>query len=381
MVTLHNYIIYLWIKANFMKRQITVSFLLLLACNTTLKSQVFDSLNLNIGTFFTLASEEYQPLWLSANRFGIIADDKNADLSTYLSLRNSHYLGLKRNSGLDLNSEKSKNSIVELSYGIDIFNNNSFGDVFFQEAFLKVKYRKWQLAFGRFEDLIGEVNHELSSGSLGVSSNAIPIPKVSIRNTDYVEIPLTNGWFHFKGLISHGWMGEQRLLKDAFLHEKSFYLKFGKNKISLYGGVQHFGIWGGSKSSNYELDRSFQGFLNVLFVKEANDGSVAPGRLPNRAGFQRGSVDGGIVIENNNNIIHIYNQTPIATGTSISIKNIDRLFGVTFENKKTQLLKSLLLEFLYTKQMSDFEGAKELRIKLMQKESAGEVVTEIKKYL
>lgn len=322
-------------------------------------AQLFDSLKLNVGTITTIASEDYQPLWTVSNRFGTISERK-FDFSSHFSFFNTH------NDLLNSKKDKSNDDVqtdrrtLNLSYALDIYNNNGFGDIFLKEAFLRLKYDKWQLSIGRFEEIIGEVHPELSSGSLGISSNARPIPKLSFKNTDFVDVPFTNGWLQFKGLISHGWLGEERLLRDAYLHEKYFYLRFGKNKIKLYGGVQHFGIWGGTESEFYTLDRSFSGFLDVLFVKEANDGSVPPGKLPNRAGYQRGSVDGGIIIEGKSQTINIYTQTPIVTGTSITIKNIDRLVGFSIDKTdKKSLFQSFVFEFLYTKQMSDFPSAKE----------------------
>ncbi|WKN32543.1 capsule assembly Wzi family protein [Porifericola rhodea] len=324
-------------------------------CPVFLKAQFLDSLQLQIGTNFTLAQKDYQPLWLVANRYATISEEKT-DVSSYLYFSNQHIFN---SSGKYIKAKP----YLALDYGMAVYNNAHFKINIVQQAYMRFSYGKWALRAGRYEQSIGEVHQELSSGSLGISQNALPIPKISIANSDYVEVPFTNGWLQFKGVFSHGWMGKERQMQRAFLHEKALHLRVGKNKLMLYGGVQHYGIWGGIESDTFKMDRSFQGFMNVVLVKEADDGSVHrfhPDIRPNRAGMQRGSVDGGVLYEGEYFLFHFYTQTPIETGTSITFRNIDRLVGISLDNKnRTGVIQSVLLEFLYTKQMSNFKGAKE----------------------
>lgn len=301
-----------------------------------------DSLKLTLGTIGTIASKDYQPLWSVSNRFGVITDQKS-DLSTFLSLNNIHVLS-------DSNREKQ----LEINYGLDLFNNKGFNHVFLQQAFVRLKYGAWQLRGGRYREIIGEVDPDLSSGSLGVSGNALPITKIGIALTKYIEVPYTHGWLQVKGLISHGWMGKDQYMKDAFLHEKTLYLRLGKNRLKLYGGVQHFAVWGGNRGEGFSLDRSFKGFLNVLLVKEADDGSVGDGLRPNRAGDHRGALEAGLEYDFDKVKLNIYNQTPFDMGQGIDVRNIDRLLGVSMSNKTGSFWKKVLAEFIYTKQMNNF---------------------------
>lgn len=321
-------------------------------------SQFIGDFEILAGTTGTVASEEFQPLWLVANKWGTIAD-KQADLSTRFRIANTHNFG-RYLSRLEHEKFDDRETTFRIDFAIDVYNNNGFRDTFIQEAFLKASYKNWAIAGGRFEQTVGEVHPELSSGSLGgISKNALPIPKITAFNTDFIDIPFTNGWLQFKGMFSHGWLGDERLLQKAFLHEKSLYGRIGKRKLKVYGGVQHYGIWGG-QNSKYQLDRSFKGFLDVVFFKEADDGSVGPNIRPNRAGYQRGSADLGITYTNVDYKFHLYHQTPIENHTSITFKNKDRLVGFTIDRlDKLKFWQSLLFEFLYTKQMSNYPGNKE----------------------
>lgn len=318
--------------------------ILLLALQTGAKAQFLDSLQVQAGTSVSVASKDYLPLWLVANRFGVISDQK-FDFSTHLRATNSHRLG---GSGI------ADDGGIYINYGVDIYNNDHLKEFLFQEAFIKARYRKLELSAGRFKQIIGEMDPELSSGSLGVSGNALPIPKISL-SVAYTNVPLTNGWVQFKGQISHGWMGEDQFMKHAYLHEKNFYLRVGKNKLKLYGGIQHYAVWGGSRDDLFSLDKSWSGFFNVLLVKEANDGSVFGSVAPNRAGDHRGVLEAGAEWENDDIKINLNNQTPFDMGQGIDPRNIDRLLSLSITNKKPDArLKKIMLEFIYTKQMNDF---------------------------
>lgn len=316
----------------------TISFILLFSCA---QAQFADSLDIRVGTYGTLATADYQPLWLVSNRFGTISDRKS-DLSSYIRIRNRHVLGQEEN--------------FQLRYGLSLYNNNRFGDVLLQEGYIKAAFKKLELRAGRYEEIIGEMDKDLSSGSLGLSGNAMPIPKISIALTDYVDIPFTNGWVQFKGQFGHGWMGKRQYIRNAFLHEKTIYLRIGKNRLKLFGGLQHYAVWGGNRKDLPNIKADFSDYLNVVFAKEADDGTVISDEiLPNRPGDHRGVLEGGIDWENDNMHLRLFNQTPFETGQGIDLQNIDRLLGIVYTNKKENaILLKLTGEFIYTKQMNDF---------------------------
>jgi hypothetical protein len=328
-----------------MKNLITLALLILFQLSA--KAQFLDSIQLQVGTFATVASKDYQPLWIVSNRFGVISD-KKSDFSTHLKLTNFNRIG----SELSIYNDDDQG--VYFDYGVDIYNNNSFKRNIVQEAYLKIRYKNIIFSGGRFKQIIGEVDHDLSSGSLGLSGNALPIPKLNLA-MEYTDIPFTNGWIQFKGMISHGWMGEHQFMKNAYLHEKNLYFRLGKNKLKMYGGVQHYGVWGGSREDFFKTDKSFKGWLNVVTGIEANDGSVVNGSLPNRPGDQRGDIEFGAEWENDDVKIQLNNQTPFDSGQGIDIRNIDRLLSLNITNKREDaILKKLVFEFIHTTQSNDF---------------------------
>lgn len=300
-----------------------------------------DSLELQAGTTGTIATKDYLPLWLMSKRFGTISD-RQADLSTHLRLRNTHRFGQAED--------------FYLRYGVNLYNNNQFKDVFFEEAYIKAGYRKWEIRAGRYEEVTGEPDPALSSGSLGISGNALPIPKIGIALTDYADVPFTNGWLQVKGQFSHGWLGKDQFIKNAYLHEKTFYLRIGKERLRVYGGVQHFAAWGGNRSDLPKIKSSFSDYWNVVIGKEGDDGTVNSDQIaPNRPGDHRGVLEGGISWENETMLLQLYNQQMFETGQNISLKNTDRLLGLSYKNKNPDgVLSKVLMEFINTKKMNNW---------------------------
>jgi hypothetical protein len=321
-------------------KKVSLIILLGCVCNTVSAQRwLTDSLELHAGAVATVAGKDYQPLWLLSNHFGTISDRKG-DASIHVGFSNRQVWQDK----------------FYVKYGLDVYNNDHFGSTFIEQGYVKVGYKNWEIRAGRYEEIIGEVDKELSSGSMGISGNALPIPKIGIAVTTYTDVPFTNGWLQFKGLLSHGWMGKDQFIKDAYLHEKNFYLRIGKNKLKLFGGIQHYAVWGGSRKDLPAITSNWQGFMDVLLVKTKDDGTVGNTDIqPNRPGDHRGIIEGGIDWENDQLALHLYNQTPFESGQGIDIRNIDRLLGLSYTNKKTgRWLEKITAEFIYTKQSNDF---------------------------
>ncbi|HEY9261522.1 hypothetical protein, partial [Chitinophaga sp.] len=101
---------------------------------------------------------------------------------------------------------------------------------------------------------------------------------------------------------------------------------------------------------------NWQGLLDVLLVKTKDDGTVGNEDIqPNRPGDHRGIIEAGADWENDQLALHLYNQTPFESGQGIDIRNIDRLLGITYINKRAgRWLEKVTAEFMYTKQSNDF---------------------------
>jgi hypothetical protein len=342
-----------------MKKTLLVCILMIAAFHSY--GQLLDSLKINIGSIGTVAKQGYQPLWLVSNRWGAITDQRY-DASTYAGFTNIHWLGKKHDVSPSYATGATAANPADfyIKYGLNLIAGNHFKDVTIQEGYLKAGYKHLELRAGRYKYIPGEVDQDLSSGSLGLSGNALPIPQLSIALTDYLDVPFTNGWLQIKGELSHGWLGSNRYL-NSYLHEKNLYLRAGKRKFKFFIGAQHYVEWGGRRDG-ISLDRSFKGYLNVLLAtNNADDGS---GFNPNsrtasyRAGDQRGIVEAGFDLETNKYLLHFYHQTPFDGTWGVNYRNIDNLSGLSLvPTKENAVVKKVLLEFIYTKQAENYAPA------------------------
>jgi hypothetical protein len=155
-----------------------------------------------------------------------------------------------------------------------LYLNNGFNDLFVQQGYVKLNYKKWQLRGGRYEETVGDVYPGISSGSLGMSGNALPIPRIGIATTHYVPVPFTGRWVQFKGRYGHGWLGNDPNVNDAFLHEKSFYLRVGKEKWGFYGGGNHFAQWGGVHYRAGQLPKGLNDYLKIVLAGRGGNGAI-----------------------------------------------------------------------------------------------------------
>lgn len=194
-------------------------------------SQIIDSLEVVIGTTVIIAGKNHQPLWLVANRFGTITD-RQADVSTHIQLRNIHVL-TPISTPDSAAGRTLKGNGLRIDYKLDLYHNNHFRNVFIQEGYVKLAFKNWQFLAGRFEEKIGEVDAELSSGSLGVSGNALPIPKAGIAVADYTGFRLPKDGYNSKpGTPTDGLVGSNTL-KMPSCTKNHFTFEWGKKSCTF----------------------------------------------------------------------------------------------------------------------------------------------------
>ena len=341
-------------------RNILLALFLLLAYQSF--AQLNDSLHLAVGTTFTAASQPYQPLWIIANRYGTIAD-RQADASTYVLFRNTHFFGPQKN--LKADSLFPSQRGFHLGYGVALYNNNQLHDFFLKEGYVLAGYRNWLFRAGRYQEYTGEIDPALSSGSLGISTNALPLPKVEFAVASYTPVPFTHGWVQFKGQFAHGWIGDTPDIKGAYLHQKSFYVKIGKKRLSVYGGLTHFAQWGGTFASGPAPGR-FKDFLRIMVGASGNDADPVyhqgPIDIANAVGNHIIIPDFGFTFQKNQAVTKLYTQNIFDKGVGestnpnqrdrldgLKILGRDRLVGFSWETSKSAFLQKMVVEGIYTK--------------------------------
>lgn len=335
-------------------RHLVTAGLLLWACAGVL-AQSTDSLRIRVGATATAARLGYQPLWLVANQYGTVAD-RGTDVATHLYIGNSHRLARQPR------PQATEPAAAYVAYALDVYANNHFGRTFLKEAHLKAGYKNWQLRAGRYAETTGELDPLLSSGSLGVSRNALPVPKVGLAVVQYTDVPFTSGFVQFKGEFTHGWLGDTYYAKRILLHQKALYLKFGRQKLSFYAGLTHFAQWGGTFETGRAPSR-LRDYLRVVLGARGNDADPVyqqgPIDVVNAVGNHLIIPDFGFALNTPASRYRIYTESIFDKGKGqegqrdklmgLKILSRDRLLGFSWEATRRLPLSKVVLEGIYTR--------------------------------
>ena len=304
-----------------------------------------DTLHYHLGTQAAVASQDYLPHWLTANRFGVFNDQ-------------DHAVGLLRG-GATLHHQFTKR--LSVGAGIDAITKlSSTSDpsltAWLQQGYLAVKYGIVELKGGRWERTLGSQNDELSTGSLSLSGNARPLPQLLLSVPHYSAVPFTRGFAEFKGTYEHAWLGEERHVGGAFLHGKSFYLRLGGNyRVNVAGGLVHYAIWGGDNNRGGRLPSGFKDYLRIITAQPATEANsdIIPGEVVNVLGSNLGVYDLSVLFKAKDHHFTLYQQTPFEDKSGNNPFNRDRLLGLNVAASQPDTwLSSLTYEFISTTHQS-----------------------------
>jgi len=226
-----------------------------------------------VSVFGAGASTDQLPFWLDANEFGRY-DRTGANFGTRLAARRPFSDtddGLDYSFGVDLLARASDNSTLHA-----------------QELYGQLRYGKFQLTAGWKKRTIGRVDTARSLGGTTLSGNATPLPKLSISTDGYLSVPWTNDFLGVKGYMAHGWMETDRVVENAFLHEKYGYLRILPSDfpVTLHAGLIHHAFWNGDPTEAVAgreegaFDGSFKQWGRVFFATRGSN-EVGPDHMGN----------------------------------------------------------------------------------------------------
>jgi hypothetical protein len=213
------------------------------------------------------------------------------------------------------------------------------------ESFIKSQlFDSTYLKAGKYyRDFSIYLNDELSSGSILISKNAKPMPKIGLLSSYKLK---KNENIDFNFGISHGLFKKNEIYNKApMLHEKFIYLNYKKNKNQLKVGIVHEAIWGGGTEIDGNFPSSFKDFLKI-FISE--DGPLLEGDShANALGNHLGIWDFSYIRTIDNKILKIYYQHLFEDTSGLRFANrYDGLWGLELVNYVPKT--NILLEYLDT---------------------------------
>lgn len=288
-------------------------------------------------------SGEDLPFWFYANTGGGV----DGESSNLLSRLYSFY------------GYRSKDRSLRINTGFDftarLSDRNS---LFFKQLYGSVGYEFLTLRAGRFYDRVGLTDDDLSMGSMQVSRNATPVPKVQLQTDGFTDVPFAGGYVQFKSMLSHGWLEADRYVKNAYLHQKYFYLKINYRMFEGMGGIIHNVMWGGTHPSYGPLPSSFNDFTRVLLGTSASADSNAPtSDITNVIGNSVAAYDFRLNINLENFRFKAYRQFYLEDKVSAQFRSPwDGIWGAGIELvNRNSIVNEILWEHMNTKRQDAFD--------------------------
>ncbi|MFL2501040.1 MAG: capsule assembly Wzi family protein [Candidatus Neomarinimicrobiota bacterium] len=210
------------------------------------------------------------------------------------------------------------------------------------ESFIKSQlFKNTYLKVGKYyKDFSLYLNDSLSSGSMLISNNAEPMPKIGILSSyNYKDSNFIFG-------IAHGSFRKSQIYTKApFLHEKFIYLNLIRNNYEFGIGIVHEAMWGGATEDFGDFGNSFKDFLKV-FISE--DGPLLEGAPhANALGNHLGIWDFYYKRKINNKDFKLYYQHFFEDTSGLRFSNrLDGLWGIELTNYINNT--NILIEYLNT---------------------------------
>ncbi|CAG5006539.1 hypothetical protein DYBT9275_03841 [Dyadobacter sp. CECT 9275] len=243
-----------------------------------------------------------------------------------------------------------------------ISNYAKKGDLFLSDAYLAAKLGIVELSVGQKNQVTGLMDTTLTSGSMSVSGNARPFPRLQLSIPDFVPLYFANDLVAIKASYSDGMLrgsdilyGPVRHIPHTYFHQKTFYVRIGnkKSRFNVLAGVNHQVVWGGEDKiwPLYNIP-STEAYYHVITGKIKDY---------KRIGNHFGTYDLGITRKGKYWEYFIYRQNIFENGSLFQIQNFsDGLNGIRIKRRnypnqhpKKLIFKSLLLEFLSTKSQAN----------------------------
>lgn len=260
--------------------------------------------------------------WLNNNNDGRKVDKSSIDLQWQVENHKTKYQIIITNAYSDKNNIQLGESFIFKEISNDI----------------SIKIGKYYRDFSLY------LNDNLSSGSMLISRNAEPMPKIGILGSFKLKKNISFNWG-----VSHAQFDKNEFYSDGpYLHEKFLYLKYKKNNNSIGLGFVHEAMWSGTTSMGYNQGKQPGKFTDFLKVIISADGPLREGEVhANAIGNHLGIWDFYYQKTNNNQIIKLYYQHFFEDTSSLRFANkIDGLWGIELENYLSNT--NLLLEYLDT---------------------------------
>ena len=247
-----------------------------------------------------------------------------------------NFWSIYNNEGYNLFDEKLsyKNDLFGKSVTLNVHLNNFKNTLYLEESYLLFRINDdLSLRLGRYyRDFSKYLDDDLSSGSLLISRNARPMPKIGLLGNYNIK-KRKNISFNYG--ISHANFKKTSIYNKApFLHEKFVYLNINRENNQYGIGFVHEAMWGGSSTIYGDFPNSFKDFLKVLISADGQKSETDS--HANALGNHIGIWDFYYIKNINKNELTFYYQHIFEDTSGLRFANrFDGLWGFKYNNNQS----------------------------------------------
>ena len=336
-----------------MKRRILFGIILAAFLFSGRAQEEANHLSYGIQTFGSVSTNKQTPFWMVSNQHGIIPLEAN---NGYFRAN----IGYHHLSGKEF-SWTTKADLIAIT--------PRYRNVFIQQLYTELAYKGIRLSIGSHETgqyMQTVTDPLLSSGDLGLASNARPIPEINVYSPGFISLPRIGHWLQAKTNFAIGrsfdtdylnsFINEkQHYIQNLLWHHKSLYfqLKDTKNDfpVSFIVGMRHVAQWSGEATSPQlkgQQPHSLKDFIRIIFGKSGGSSATLSDQI-NALGAHYGTYDFRIGFKKKDWAIYGYYQHLFSDASGMEYRNaLDGMKGIQIETSKLPWLKKIVFEHLYT---------------------------------
>ena len=308
-----------------------------------------DTLHYNAEMLGLASSGTYAPFWLQSNRNGnISASPYSGNVS----------VGICKPATLphrwfDYDFAVQLTGRVQSNLPTTFIPYQKRVTAYFNQLYAHARLYMVDITAGIKPIVYESIDPLLSSGSMILSGNSQPIPRITIGIDHYIPFPGLFGYMEIKGGITHAWMVDNAYIQGCMLHHKFVGFRFGGTlPVNLSYEFHHAAEWGGISPVYGNVGSDFKSFLNVLLAK---GGGTMPNDQNNAQGNHVGSQQLALTAKGEGWNITAYwqnffddNFAFIGLGQNLP----DGIWGISLQQTKWPWIEGATYEYMNTTDQS-----------------------------
>lgn len=224
------------------------------------------------------------------------------------------------------------------------------------QYYMQLHWKMLDLTVGAKAMQWGNQDNELSSGGLIFSSNARPMPRITLGIDQYYKTPITGGMIEIKGGLSHGWFNDDNTIKNILLHHKFGALRLGgTSPLRLEYELHHMAQWAGYVPGLGQQPKGFKNFMKIFAAQGGGSEAIITDQI-NTLGNHIISQNLKITFDTKQWHMAAYWQNISEDGPVRFITNTmnlaDGLWGFSLKRDKKSFLRAFVYEYLNTTDQS-----------------------------